>query len=285
MTPQTLWTVWNFEPALIVPLEVTTMVYLLGLRNAWDHAGLGRSIPVRSCVFFLGAMLALVAALVSPLDALSGVLFSAHMVQHLILILVAAPLLVVSDIPLALFWALPRGWAPALGRRWVRAKPLGRAWQAISHPIAAWFWFALALWLWHTAALFEAALRNDAIHAGEHVVFLVTAGLFWRVLLRRTGPRYLQYGQAIPYLFLTVLHSGLFGALMTFTTQPWYTYYATRTALLGLTPLQDQQLAGLIMWIPGGLVFTLLTIGYFAAWLHALDQRRVPTPPPNPVPL
>jgi putative membrane protein len=77
----------------------------------------------------------------------------------------------------------------------------------------------------------------------------------------------------VPFLFLTVLQSGILGALMTFTTQPWYSSYALTAPHWGLSPLQDQQLAGLIMWMPGGAVFTLLTIGYFAAWLRALERR------------
>jgi putative membrane protein len=91
--------------------------------------------------------------------------------------------------------------------------------------------------------------------------------------LKPAGPRYVHYGRAVPYLFTTALQSGIFGALVTFSDQPWYAYYAGRVAAWGLTPLQDQQLAGLIMWIPGGAVFTLLTIGYFAAWLRALEER------------
>jgi putative membrane protein len=99
--------------------------------------------------------------------------------------------------------------------------------------------------------------------------------LFWWVLLKPTTQDHVHYGLAIPYLFTTVLHSGVLRALMTFSSQPWYPYYAPLVGSWGLTPLQDQQLAGLIMWIPGGAVFSLLTIGYFAAWLRALEQRSI----------
>jgi putative membrane protein len=109
----------------------------------------------------------------------------------------------------------------------------------------------------------------------EHLAFLITAMLFWWVLLRQTGPKYLHYATAIPYLFTTGVQSGILGALMTFTSRPWYSYYTVLGAPWGLTPLEDQQLAGLIMWLPGGAVFTLLTIVYFAAWLRALEERSV----------
>src|SRR5581483_7510554 len=117
LAPHDLWTAWNIDLTLLIPLALAAWVYLWGMRNVWQRAGVGRGISVQRGLCFLGASLALVVALVSPLDALSGVLFSAHMVQHLILILVAAPLLVLCDFPLALLWALPRRWAQVLGHR------------------------------------------------------------------------------------------------------------------------------------------------------------------------
>jgi putative membrane protein len=218
-------------------------------------------------------MPALVVALVSPLDALSGALFAAHMVQHLILILIAAPLLVMSDFPLALLWALPRRTAHVLARGVYHSRIISRGWQVLSSPISAWLSFTIAFWVWHAPRLFESALRDERVHALEHLGFLLAAMLFWQVLLKHTGPNHVHYGMAVPFLFATCLQSTLLGALMTFTSQPWYPYYTDRVTAWGITPLQDQQLAGLIMWMPGSLVFTLLTIGYFAAFLGALERR------------
>lgn len=133
----------------------------------------------------------------------------------------------------------------------------------------------MAIWRWHARLLYEAALQNEAVHILVRVGFLVTAMLFWWELFEPTGQKHLRYGMANPYLFITILHSSILGALMTFTSQPWYPYYAALVRPWGLTPLQDQQLAGLILWIPGGVVFTLLTVGYFAAWLQALEQRSL----------
>ncbi len=273
LTPQGLWLAWNLEPSILIPITISVLIYLWGMRNVWQHAGIGHGINRRHALSFLGALLALLIALISPLDALSEVLFSVHMIQHLILILLAAPLLVISNFPLAFLWVLPRAWARRLGYRWNRSQSLSHAWQVISSPVCAWLLFAITIWIWHARLLFEAALQNEAIHTLEHLGFLITAMLFWWMLLKPTGQKHLQYGMAIPYLFTTILHSSILGALMTFTTQPWYPYYATLVEPWGITPLQDQQLAGLIMWIPGGIVFTLLTIGYFAAWLQALEQR------------
>lgn len=158
-------------------------------------------------------------------------------------------------------WALPRGTAHAIGHGVHQTQTLSRTWQLVSHPVFVWLLFTMVLWLWHAPMLFEAALRDETIHTLEHLSLLVTGMLFWRVLFKHSGPDHIRYGLAIPYLFLTVLQSGILGALMTFTSDPWYPYYAALMSPWGLAPLQDQQLAGLIMWIPGGAVFTLLTIG------------------------
>jgi putative membrane protein len=209
----------------------------------------------------------------SPLDVLSDDLFSAHMVQHLILTLVAAPLLVISDFQLALLWALPRRRAQALGSGFNQSQSLSSGWRVLNNPVFVWIAFTLAMWLWHAPVLYQAALHDETIHTLEHLTFLITGALFWWILFKRTRPDHVHYAMTVPFLFLTVLQSGVLGALMTFTSQPWYSDYAASVMRWGLTPLQDQQLAGLIMWILGGTVFTLLTIGYFAAWLHALEQR------------
>ncbi len=268
---------WNTTPALLIPLAVSLILYLWGIQKAWKSAGVGRGIPIRSCLFCLGAMLSLVIALVSPLDALSGVSFSAHMVQHLILILAAAPLLVICDYPLAMLWALPRGWSHALGGSLYHSRSLSRAWHMISNPAVAWTVFTITLWLWHASALFDLALRNESVHAVEHLAFLLSAMLFWWVLIRPYGRHSRQnsihYGMAIPYLFTTGIQGSILGVLLTFSSQPWYPYYTTVINPWGLTPLEDQQLAGIIMWVPGGAVFTLLTIGYFAAWLQSMEKR------------
>ena len=275
LTPDDLWTAWNFEPSIWIPLALIILVYAWGIRNVWQRAGTGHGIKMRHYGSFVGALLALFVAFASPLDALSDVLFSAHMVQHMILILVVAPLLVMSDFPLAFLWALPRARAQELGYRSKQSLAVSRTWQVLSNPLFAWLVFAMTLWIWHASALYEAALQDEAIHAFEHLWFLVTALLFWWPLLKPTAQNYVQYGMAIPYLFTTILQSGILGALMTFSSRPWYSYYTTLVTSWGITPLQDQQLAGLIMWIPGGTIFTLLNIGYFAAWLRALEERSL----------
>jgi len=266
---------WNADPAVSIPLGMLAALYFWGAGCVWRRAGVGHGIAVRRVAFFCGAVLALGIALISPLDVLSEAAFSAHMLQHLVLILIAAPLLALSDLHLALLWALPRPWARRLGSEFKHRKALTIAWRTVTSPVFAWLLFTLALWVWHAPALFEPALEHATLHAVEHLTFLLTALLFWWVLFRHSERKERHYAMAIPYLFATSVQSGVLGALMSFSSQPWYPYYAARVSAWGLTSLQDQQLAGIIMWIPGGIVFTLLTIGYFAAWLRVLEQRSV----------
>ncbi len=273
LTPHNLWMAWNFEPSVLAVIGLTAVAYVWGMWNLGRRAGMGRKAALRRWGNFVGAMLALLIAFISPLDALSGDLFWAHMVQHLILGVVAAPLLILSDLPLVLLWALPRRWAQALGHGLNGSRGLSSVWRVLRHPVSAWLLFAIPLWVWHASTLYEAALHNETIHTFEHISFLASGMLFWWVLFQHTAADHLHYGMAIAYLFTTMLHSTVLGALMTFTSEPWYKYYVPLVGAWGMTPLQDQQLAGLIMWVPGGVVFTILTIGYFAAWFRALERR------------
>jgi cytochrome c oxidase assembly factor CtaG len=131
---------------------------------------------------------------------------------------------------------------------------------------------AIALWTWHIPLLFEAVQRNEAIHTAQHLSFLISALLFWWALIH--GPQgAMGYGAAVLYLFTTSIHSGALGALLTIAGSVWYPSYTDLTASWGLTPLEDQQLGGLIMWIPAGLVYLIAGLALFAGWLREADLR------------
>ncbi|PYK35494.1 MAG: cytochrome c oxidase assembly protein, partial [Verrucomicrobia bacterium] len=125
---------------------------------------------------------------------------------------------------------------------------------------------------WHAPALFEATLENESIHALQHASFLFSALLFWWAVIHGRK-RALGFGLAVLYMFTTALHSGLLGALLTFANSVWYPGYAERTAAWGLTPLEDQQIGGLIMWIPAGLVYIAAGLALFAGWLRESEMR------------
>jgi cytochrome c oxidase assembly factor CtaG len=260
---------WTFEPGVVIPIVGSAVLYLLGtlrLRRASP-----RSVRKSDIVYFALGWFALVLALVSPVHAWGSVLFSAHMTQHELLMLVAAPLLVLGRPVVPFLWALPKSWAVTLAR-WSKLRAWERTWRTISNPVVAWIIHAVVLWAWHAPALFEATLEDESVHALQHASFLFSALLFWWAVIHGRK-RALGFGFAVLYMFTTALHSGLLGALLTFANSVWYPAYAERTAAWGLTPLEDQQIGGLIMWIPAGLVYIAAALALFAGWLRESGAR------------
>lgn len=256
---------WSFEPWVVGPLALTLVLYATGAARLWRQAGPGRGLRPLQALAFGGGWLALVAALVSPLDALGDRLFSAHMVQHEVLMLVAAPLLVLGR-PLAAFaWALPRSVLRGFARPFRSHWP-GALWSRLTDPLSAWALHALALWAWHVPALFDAAVENDSIHILQHTSFLVSALLFWWAALGRDSRGHGQ-GAAMLLLFTTMLHTGALGALLALAPTPWYPHYVASGVGLGLDPVEDQQLGGLVMWVPGGLAYLVAGLAVGARWL------------------
>ena len=253
---------WTFDGWVVGPLLVSLAWYAIGflrLRNrstvaAAHHASVG---------WFLAGWLALAAALVTPLHEAGGRSFAAHMFEHELLMLVAAPLLVLSrPIGIAL-WAFPQGARRALA---TFGHGISTPWRALTAPVTATLLQAVSLWLWHAPRLFDLALADAGWHVVQHLSFLVTALLFWWAVLHGRERR---IGIAIGSLFFTATVSGALGALMAFSSSPWYAGYASRGLdAFGLTPAEDQQLAGLLMWIPGGLVHAVAGLALFAKRLR-----------------
>jgi putative membrane protein len=271
--PHDLWTAWSSDPAVIVGLGFAALAYARGVRELWRRAGPGHGVRRWAAAAFGGGLVALFLALVSPLDALGTALFSAHMLQHLMLVAIAAPLLVLGAPLLPFLWALPPGGARAVGGRWHRARPARAAWRLLTRPLVGWALHAAALWAWHLPLLYQAALQSHVVHVLEHATFLGTALVFWWTVLR-AGPRVgTGYAVGVLSLFTMSLQGGVLGALMTFSRVSWYPAYAETVGAWGLTPLEDQQLAGLIMWIPASVV-------YLAAALALLGLRLLAEPAP-----
>jgi putative membrane protein len=250
---------WNLAPWLLALLALSAIGYALGLRRLWRQAGSGRGVSSWQAWAFGTGWLSLVAALVSPLDPLGGRLFSAHMVQHELLMVVAAPLLVVGR-PLATWtWALSPAQRRTVGRLF-QARGWTSLWATLTDPLVAWALHALALWAWHIPAFFDAALENEALHILQHVSFLGTALFFWWSVLGhdprgRYGP-----GHSAAYLFTTMMHTGALGALLSLSPTAWYAPYIPLTAALGFDPVDDQQLGGLVMWVPAGLAYVVAAL-------------------------
>jgi putative membrane protein len=161
-------------------------------------------------------------------------------------------------------WAFPPTWRFQIGK--FTLKPgVQYFWKTLTHPFNAWFLHALALWLWHIPAWFDAALRNNYIHTLQHFCFLLSALLFWWCFLSKYA-RTKHRGWAMISLFTTMLHTGALGVLLTLSTQAWYSAY-DQTIVFGLSQLEDQQLGGLIMWVPAGLAYLVAGLIIAANWL------------------
>jgi putative membrane protein len=261
---------WGLDPLVIFSLLVTGALYLLGVRNLWRSAGKDRGIKRWEAFAYAGGWLTLVVALVSPLHPLGEVLFSAHMTQHELLMLVAAPLIVLGRPVIAFLWALPREQSLRLGT-FAKQRSVQKVWQSVTKPLMAWAVHAIALWIWHAPILFQATLKSDLVHTLQHVSFLGSALLFWWSLLH--APRTsLSYGAGTLYLFTTSIHSGLLGALITFAATVLYPAYSLTTSQWGLTALEDQQLGGLIMWVPAGLVYIIAGLALCAGWIRESER-------------
>jgi putative membrane protein len=214
---------------------------------------------------------ALVVAVSPPFDRIVSVLFSAHMAQHELLMLVGAPLGVVGRPIVPWLWALPGRMRPATGAG-LRRDAIVAVWQWLTMPPVAVALHGAVVWIWHAPVLYEAALRSDAIHALQHAMFVGSAVCFWWGLVYGRYGR-AGYGAAAFYVFLTSLHTGILGAIFTLSQAPFYSVYANRTPAVGADAAVDQQLAGLYMWIPAGMILMLAGLGLLVAWLAESDRR------------
>jgi cytochrome c oxidase assembly factor CtaG len=223
---------------------------------------------------FATGITVLALTLVSPLHQLGTELFSAHMAQHELLMLIAAPLIVLGRPEISIIWAVPEQFRRSMVHG-SAMKALVQSWRVLTIPIAAWLIHGITVWIWHVPVLYQATLESEWIHATQHLFFLITALLFWWTLL--AGRANMQHGMAVAYVFTTAVHTSVLGALLTCSTKLWYPIYEGRTEPWGLSALQDQQLGGLIMWVPAGVVYVALGLWLFAAWLRESDSRLAHT--------
>jgi putative membrane protein len=263
---------WAFDEHLTVAgLALSAWLYARGVRRLWRASRVGGGIRMWEAACFAGGWLALVVALVSPLHPWGRVLFSAHMTQHEVLMLVAAPLLVLGKPLVATLKALPPGMARGLAGAFNRPGWLA-FWGVVTNAFVAWLVHGVVLWAWHAPVLFQAVLESEFVHALQHLSFLLSALLFWWAILQGRHHA-INYGVAVLYLFTTAIHSGLLGALLTFARTLWYPAYSGRTDSWGLTALEDQQLGGLIMWVPACALYIFAGLALFAAWLRESESR------------
>jgi cytochrome c oxidase assembly factor CtaG len=269
--PHDLWDAWNWDPIIILSLLLGMWLYLTGYQELQSRVRVGRSLLSWRAASFISGLIMLFLTLISPLDALSAALFSAHMLQHMLLIVIIPPLLILGITPGFFLLAFTSPVRRKMGQGWHRMNFLKPVRHTLTHPLAAWVLNVLALWAWHLPSLYQIALEYELLHMLEHFTFLGTSLLFWWTILRpeiRRG----HDAPSILSLFTMAFQGGFLGALIIFARTPWYSIYATTTQPWGLTPLEDQQLAGAIMWIPGGVVYTLAALILLMIHLARIEQ-------------
>jgi cytochrome c oxidase assembly factor CtaG len=256
---------WTLSPELLIPLALALLIYAVGYARLSKRA----SNPPPGAVLYLSGWLILALSLTSPLHEAGERSFTMHMIEHELIMLPATLLLAASGAGGVLAWGLPRTLRQALGGGW--KSPLQRLWKRLTEPVTATAIQAAVMWAWHAPILFDRALDSFGWHIAQHACFFLSSLLFWWAMLhpRERGS---GYGVSAVCLFATSLIGGALGALMSFSNSPWYADYAAMGMTgVGLDPVDDQRLAGLIMWIPGGLVHGAAALALAYKWFKASE--------------
>ncbi len=265
---------WSFEPWVLVSLCAAIFLYTAGTYRIRSEVGAERVLDRWHSVTFALGVLVVFIALCSPIDTVGEQLFSVHMVQHLLLMLAAAPLLVWSRPAIAFVWAFSPAWRKRIGRFWTGAG-LGGAFTVLMRPLTVWVLFVGSFVFWHLPGPYSWAFHNEFVHAIEHASFFLTSLAFWTLVLEPSGRRRLGYASALLYVTVTALLSGLPGALMILSPRALYPDHAAGVAAWGLTLIEDQQLAGLIMWIPAGAIYIAAAVWLFVRMMQDTESRNI----------
>lgn len=256
---------------LLGPLLLAGLLYARGTWVLWRGRDLVHGLKRWQAACFGAGWLTVLLALSSPLARASEARLSAHVGQHALLTLVAAPLVVLGRPLISFLWAFP----PAARRRLVattRRPAVLRAWRLLTHPLFIVLAYALALWGWHAPVLLEAALRSGPLHALQRASGFFTAALFFRALVLGRSA-HLGPGAAVASVLVTALHSALLGGLFTLSQRPWYPHFVERSA----APLEDQHLAGLLLGGSPGVLLTGLALARLVAWLGPAGRAAKPS--------
>jgi cytochrome c oxidase assembly factor CtaG len=259
---------WTLDGWILVPLLLSIALYGIGLTRLWRRSsGATRPARGRQGLTYVAGWLTLAAAVVTPFHWLGEHLFSCHMIEHEIIMAVSAPLFVAARPIGVLLWGLPtsmRLWLPR-ALQWSVWK---QCWAWLMRPVNATVLHGVAIWVWHIPALFDAAVVDSTLHRLQHTSFLVTALLFWYSLMQTS-----RSGEAVWHLFFTMLHTSLLGALLAVAPRVLYATQTSHSLDWGLTALEDQQLAGIVMWVPAGTVYAAAALFYAARWIQGSARK------------
>lgn len=265
---------WAWRPEIILSLGLAATLHLVG-RWRLKKRGSARLVSPWRTVSYLAGLAVLWIALMSPIDVLSGQLFFMHMIQHLLLVMIAPPLLwLAQPMPVAM-WGLPKSLRLEVGR-WLRAdSSLRRAVRGLTTPGLVWLYFVAVVVGWHDPQLYNLTLESDIVHDLEHLSFFGAAMLFWWHVVG-AAPRFhkkLSQGVRIGYALAAVPPNALTGISIAFATEPIYAYYTTAPRLGSITVMRDQMLAGVIMWIPGSMMYLVAALVLIAQMMRGEEAR------------
>ncbi len=271
LSPERFATAWSFEPLIVAVLVAGVALYGAGLRRVRSTEAGRRALPPWRSRCFAAAVTVAAVALLSPLEALAHELFGAHMLQHVLLTLVVPPLLVLARPVLVGSMGLPLRARRTLSVARVRLPQPGT--RPVGFAVAAVVVHVTTLWVWHVPALYEAALDHAIVHVVEHTTLIAGALPLWWVAAEPRG----RYANAVGVaaLFAGVFQSGVLVRLVTFAGEAWYPHHIVGALRWGLTPLEDQQLAGGLMLFPGGLAYLIGGVLLFLRWLRADERAAV----------
>lgn len=265
LAPQDLMQAWHWDPLLMVGLAAVAWFYSQGVKTLWWRSGAGQGITPWQALAFNGGLMLLFLAFISPLDALSQDLFTAHMAQHLLLLLGAAPLFVLGGVPLALTWSVPKVVKRRLGYWWRQQHDLHLIGRWLVKPHRIWGVHLVMLWLWQVPYIYRVTLHDPLVHGVQHAVFLVAAILFWRLLLSAQHHA-LPVAVTLRLVAITALAGILLGLLIAFAPALWYPVYTPTATRWGVTPIVDQWLAGVLLASSMGLVYLGIAAAYWRIW-------------------
>lgn len=276
---------WPWDPWLLASCVVSIAIYARG----WRH--LARHDPDRWSVWrlsaFAGGLLAIYLALASPLEPLASLLLQVHMIQHLLLVMAAPPLIWLGAPLLPMLWGLPKPLRTEWIGPWLRWPAVRRFAGRLVHPATALALFIISNLLWHVPASYELALRSPGWHYLQHVCFLGTGLIFWHPVVQ-PYPTRVRWSNwlLLPYLLAADIQNTVLSAFLTFSSKVLYPYYAGVPRLGNITALEDQGIAGVIMWVPGSVAFLgpLFWIGLQLLRGGAADKARRRPGRPKPVP-
>ncbi len=257
---------WTFDAWIVSPIILSAVLAGAGFLRLRRRSGKSREMT-KSALAFYGGLLVLVAALVSPIHFMGEHLFTFHMIEHELVMAVAAPLIVLARPVGFILWSVPRRVRQLIAAG-MTAKPVRASWNLLAGGAVATTLHGAAIWVWHAPDIFDATVTDLTLHRLQHLSFFLTAILFWWSVLWRSGK-----GVAAWHLFVTMMHTSILGALIALAPRVVYVSQTEAAPAWGLTPFEDQQLAGLLMWVPGGIIYAGAALMMIAAWISRSSKR------------